>query len=90
MEEVALSPDLSRTQQAVIVLTWIFSLFSTQVSLADGHKFDRDVELLIYYSEVHTPTVAVEMGQPRDNSGILFLPLYGDLKGNSCLRISLK
>ncbi|XP_047547926.1 von Willebrand factor A domain-containing protein 5A isoform X1 [Lutra lutra] len=41
---------------------------SAQVSLADGHKFDRDVELLIYYSEVHTPTVAVEMGQPRDNS----------------------
>ncbi|XP_048073208.2 von Willebrand factor A domain-containing protein 5A isoform X8 [Ursus arctos] len=40
---------------------------SAQVSLAEGHKFDRDVELLIYYSEVHTPTVAVEMGQPKDN-----------------------
>ncbi|XP_025749604.1 von Willebrand factor A domain-containing protein 5A [Callorhinus ursinus] len=40
---------------------------SAQVSLTDGHKFDRDVELLIYYSEVHTPTVAVEMGQPKDN-----------------------
>ncbi|XP_051011664.1 von Willebrand factor A domain-containing protein 5A-like, partial [Acomys russatus] len=35
---------------------------SAQVSLAEGHKFDRDVELLIYYTEVHNPTVAVEMG----------------------------
>lgn len=35
---------------------------SAQVSLTEGHKFDRDVELLIYYSEVHSPTVAVEMG----------------------------
>nr|XP_015099567.1 von Willebrand factor A domain-containing protein 5A isoform X1 [Vicugna pacos] len=38
---------------------------SAQVSLADGHKFDRDVELLIYYSEVHAPSVAVEMGEPK-------------------------
>lgn len=37
---------------------------SAQISLADGHKFDRDVELLIYYREVHTPSVAVEMGKP--------------------------
>ncbi|XP_039728849.1 von Willebrand factor A domain-containing protein 5A isoform X3 [Pteropus medius] len=36
---------------------------SAQISLADGHKFDRDVELLIYYNEVHTPSVAVEMGK---------------------------
>ncbi|XP_026634888.1 von Willebrand factor A domain-containing protein 5A-like [Microtus ochrogaster] len=35
---------------------------SVQVSLAEGHKFDRDVELLIYYNEVHSPSVAVEMG----------------------------
>ncbi|XP_038180031.1 von Willebrand factor A domain-containing protein 5A-like isoform X2 [Arvicola amphibius] len=35
---------------------------SAQVSLAKGHKFDRDVELLIYYNEVHSPSVAVEMG----------------------------
>lgn len=35
---------------------------SAQVSLTEGHKFDRDVELLIYYSEVHSPSVAVEMG----------------------------
>uniref|UniRef100_A0A8D1R0P9 von Willebrand factor A domain-containing protein 5A n=1 Tax=Sus scrofa TaxID=9823 RepID=A0A8D1R0P9_PIG len=37
---------------------------SARVSLADGHKFDRDVELLIYYSDVHTPSVALEMGKP--------------------------
>ncbi|XP_059531940.1 von Willebrand factor A domain-containing protein 5A isoform X2 [Myotis daubentonii] len=37
---------------------------SAQISLADGHKFDRDVEFLVYYSEVHTPSVAVEMGAP--------------------------
>ncbi|CAH6862818.1 Vwa5a [Phodopus roborovskii] len=35
---------------------------SAQVSLAEGQKFDGDVELLIYYSEVHRPSVAVEMG----------------------------
>ncbi|XP_055971045.1 von Willebrand factor A domain-containing protein 5A-like [Sorex fumeus] len=38
---------------------------SAEVSLADGHKFDRDVELLIYYQEVHTPNVTVEMGEPN-------------------------
>ncbi|KAF7473689.1 Hypothetical predicted protein [Marmota monax] len=35
---------------------------SAQVSLAEGHKFDRDVELLIYYREVHSPRVSVERG----------------------------
>uniref|UniRef100_A0A667G647 von Willebrand factor A domain-containing protein 5A n=1 Tax=Lynx canadensis TaxID=61383 RepID=A0A667G647_LYNCA len=40
---------------------------SAQISLADGHKFDRDVELLIYYREVHTPSVAVELGNPKNN-----------------------
>lgn len=44
---------------------------SAQVSLADGHKFDRDVELLVYYSEVHTPSVAVEMGKPKTDSDCL-------------------
>ncbi|XP_007948144.1 von Willebrand factor A domain-containing protein 5A [Orycteropus afer afer] len=36
---------------------------TAQISLDDGHKFDRDVQLLIYYSEVHIPSVAVEMGK---------------------------
>ncbi|XP_016071414.1 PREDICTED: von Willebrand factor A domain-containing protein 5A [Miniopterus natalensis] len=44
---------------------------SAQISLADGHKFDRDVELLIYYREVHSPSVAVEMGQPTTEPGCL-------------------
>ncbi|XP_014397904.1 PREDICTED: von Willebrand factor A domain-containing protein 5A-like [Myotis brandtii] len=44
---------------------------SAQISLADGHKFDRDVELLVYYSEVHTPSVAVEMGAPATEPGSL-------------------
>ncbi|XP_054568412.1 von Willebrand factor A domain-containing protein 5A isoform X2 [Eptesicus fuscus] len=44
---------------------------SAQISLADGHKFDRDVELLVYYSEVHTPSVAVEMGAPATKSDSL-------------------
>ncbi|XP_056403254.1 von Willebrand factor A domain-containing protein 5A-like isoform X2 [Hyla sarda] len=35
---------------------------SAKVSLAEGHKFDRDVELLAYYSEVHKPSVTVEAG----------------------------
>ncbi|XP_054297681.1 von Willebrand factor A domain-containing protein 5A isoform X1 [Pongo pygmaeus] len=44
---------------------------SAQVSLAAGHKFDRDVELLIYYSEVHTPSVVLEMGMPNMKPGHL-------------------
>ncbi|XP_035299472.1 von Willebrand factor A domain-containing protein 5A isoform X2 [Cricetulus griseus] len=44
---------------------------SAQVSLAEGHKFDRDVELLIYYSEVHSPSVAVEMGMQDMKPGSL-------------------
>lgn len=43
---------------------------SAQVSLAEGHKFDRDVELLIFYRKVHSPSVAVEMGmseRPSDS-----------------------
>lgn len=44
---------------------------SAQISLAEGHKFDRDVELLVYYNEVHTPSVAVEMGAPSAKSDSL-------------------
>lgn len=54
----------------------------TQITLADGHKFDRDVELLIYYSEVHTPSVAVEMGKPTTKPGIFSLPLWLPIKGS--------
>ncbi|XP_049712876.1 von Willebrand factor A domain-containing protein 5A-like isoform X1 [Elephas maximus indicus] len=41
---------------------------TAQISLDGGHKFDRDVQLLIYYSEVHTPRVAVELGKPETSS----------------------
>ncbi|XP_029699265.1 von Willebrand factor A domain-containing protein 5A-like isoform X2 [Takifugu rubripes] len=35
----------------------------TTVKLAPGHKFDRDVELLIYYQDAHQPTALVEAGK---------------------------
>lgn len=44
---------------------------SAQVSLADDHKFDRDVELLIYYNEVNKPSVIVEAGLPSADPGSL-------------------
>lgn len=61
--------------KAVVGLTGRLGLFPCQISLADGHKFDRDVELLIYYREVHAPSVAVEMGEPSTKPGIFLLPL---------------
>ncbi|XP_072269680.1 von Willebrand factor A domain-containing protein 5A-like isoform X2 [Pyxicephalus adspersus] len=33
-----------------------------KVSLAEGHKFERDVELLAYYMDVNKPSVIVEAG----------------------------
>ncbi|XP_036050135.1 von Willebrand factor A domain-containing protein 5A-like [Onychomys torridus] len=44
---------------------------SAQITLAEGHKFDRDVELLIFYRKVHSPSVAVEMGMPERESDTL-------------------
>ncbi|XP_063813629.1 von Willebrand factor A domain-containing protein 5A-like isoform X2 [Pseudophryne corroboree] len=35
---------------------------AAKVSLAEGHKFERDVELLAYYTEVNKPSVTVEAG----------------------------
>ncbi|XP_034459218.1 von Willebrand factor A domain-containing protein 5A-like isoform X3 [Hippoglossus hippoglossus] len=52
------------------------------VKLAAGHKFDRDVELLIYYSDAHKPTAVVEAGQASAKPGslmgdpVLMLSLY--------------
>ncbi|XP_027267638.1 von Willebrand factor A domain-containing protein 5A isoform X5 [Cricetulus griseus] len=65
---------------------------SAQVSLAEGHKFDRDVELLIYYSEVHSPSVAVEMGmQDMKPDSLMGSPsamvsFYPDLPEVECSR----
>ncbi|XP_024660747.2 von Willebrand factor A domain-containing protein 5A isoform X3 [Maylandia zebra] len=41
------------------------------VKLATGHKFDRDVELLIYYKDAHQPTAVVEAGQASAEPGSL-------------------
>ncbi|KAK9520575.1 hypothetical protein VZT92_020451 [Zoarces viviparus] len=41
------------------------------VKLAAGHKFDRDVELLIYYKDAHQPTAVVEAGQASSKPGTL-------------------
>uniref|UniRef100_A0A671WDX2 VIT domain-containing protein n=1 Tax=Sparus aurata TaxID=8175 RepID=A0A671WDX2_SPAAU len=41
------------------------------VGLAAGHKFDRDVEVLIYYKDAHQPTAVVEAGQASAKPGSL-------------------
>ncbi|CAL8238084.1 unnamed protein product, partial [Merluccius merluccius] len=41
------------------------------VKLASGHKFDRDVELLLYYKDSHLPTAVVEAGCESAKSGTL-------------------
>ncbi|XP_062274902.1 von Willebrand factor A domain-containing protein 5A-like isoform X1 [Scomber scombrus] len=41
------------------------------VKLTAGHKFDRDVELLIYYKDAHQPTAVVEAGQTSAKPGTL-------------------
>ncbi|XP_067101988.1 von Willebrand factor A domain-containing protein 5A-like isoform X2 [Osmerus mordax] len=41
------------------------------ISLAAGHKFDRDVELLVYYKDTHQPTPVVESGQASAKPGSL-------------------
>uniref|UniRef100_A0A8C2ZQG8 von Willebrand factor A domain containing 5A n=1 Tax=Cyclopterus lumpus TaxID=8103 RepID=A0A8C2ZQG8_CYCLU len=43
----------------------------TQTTLAAGHKFDRDVELLIYYKDAHQPTAVVEAGRASSEPGTL-------------------
>ncbi|KAM5191381.1 uncharacterized protein ACMZJ9_008764 [Mantella aurantiaca] len=42
---------------------------SAKVSLAEGHKFQRDVELLAYYTDVNKPSVTVEAGLATTESG---------------------
>ncbi|KAM4627904.1 von Willebrand factor A domain-containing protein 5A-like isoform 5-T5 [Polymixia lowei] len=45
------------------------------VRLAARHKFDRDVEMLVYYQDSHQPTAVVEAGQTSAQPG----SLMGDL-----------
>lgn len=51
------------------------------MSLAEGHKFDRDVEILVYYNEVNKPSVTLESGLPDAAEGrlICFLGWTGVL-----------
>uniref|UniRef100_A0A8C6TG48 von Willebrand factor A domain containing 5A n=1 Tax=Neogobius melanostomus TaxID=47308 RepID=A0A8C6TG48_9GOBI len=44
---------------------------AASVKLAAGHKFDRDVELLIYYKDTHEPSAVVEAGQASAKAGTL-------------------
>uniref|UniRef100_A0A8C2ZSE6 von Willebrand factor A domain-containing protein 5A-like n=1 Tax=Cyclopterus lumpus TaxID=8103 RepID=A0A8C2ZSE6_CYCLU len=43
----------------------------TQTTLAAGHKFDRDVELLIYYKDAHQPTAVPDLCSLLCASGTL-------------------
>nr|XP_006641189.1 PREDICTED: von Willebrand factor A domain-containing protein 5A-like isoform X2 [Lepisosteus oculatus] len=42
-----------------------------KLSLSPGHKFDRDVELLVYYCHAHQPTAILEAGLPFAPPGTL-------------------
>ncbi|XP_042328286.1 von Willebrand factor A domain-containing protein 5A-like isoform X2 [Sceloporus undulatus] len=44
---------------------------SAQVSLAEGHQFDKDVEFLIHYEDVHKPSAFFEAGKPGVAPGSL-------------------
>ncbi|KAM4708706.1 von Willebrand factor A domain-containing protein 5A-like isoform 2-T2 [Discoglossus pictus] len=44
---------------------------AAKVSLSEGHKFERDVELLIYYEKVNKPSVTTEAGLPDAEEGSL-------------------
>ncbi|KAG9280765.1 von Willebrand factor A domain-containing protein 5A-like isoform X9 [Astyanax mexicanus] len=44
---------------------------NAKVSLSAGHKFDRDVELYLYYENAHQPTAIVEAGVPTAKPGTL-------------------
>jgi hypothetical protein len=73
METCSPRLDLNLWKQSMEIITWFLCCSLPQVSLAEGHKFDRDVELLIFYRKVHSPSVAVEMGMSGRPSGIFFL-----------------
>uniref|UniRef100_A0A4W5LMA6 von Willebrand factor A domain containing 5A n=1 Tax=Hucho hucho TaxID=62062 RepID=A0A4W5LMA6_9TELE len=54
------------------------------VSLAAGHQFDRDVELLLYYQDTHQPSAILEAAQTSAKPGslmgnpVVMLSLYPD------------
>ncbi|KAG7283905.1 hypothetical protein CRUP_034092 [Coryphaenoides rupestris] len=57
------------------------------VKLASGHKFNCDVELLLYYKDSHLPTAVVEAGLESAKSGslmadpVVMLSLYPEFPG---------
>uniref|UniRef100_A0A8C5WZ30 von Willebrand factor A domain-containing protein 5A-like n=1 Tax=Laticauda laticaudata TaxID=8630 RepID=A0A8C5WZ30_LATLA len=67
---------------------------AAQVSLAKGHQFDRDVELLIYYENVHKTSTILEAGKSGTTPGslmgdpTLLLSLYPNIpaaKAGQCV-----
>uniref|UniRef100_A0A665V0G0 VIT domain-containing protein n=1 Tax=Echeneis naucrates TaxID=173247 RepID=A0A665V0G0_ECHNA len=64
------------------------------VKLAGGHKFDRDVELLIYYKDAHQPTAVVEAGQASAKPGslmgdpVVMLSLYPEFPESAMSSLS--
>ncbi|XP_028649381.1 von Willebrand factor A domain-containing protein 5A-like [Erpetoichthys calabaricus] len=67
-----------------------------KVSLSSGFKFDRDVELLIYYNQPHQPMAVVENGQSSTESGslmgdpVVMISLYPDFSGLTEQSLSTK
>uniref|UniRef100_A0A672LUM2 von Willebrand factor A domain-containing protein 5A-like n=1 Tax=Sinocyclocheilus grahami TaxID=75366 RepID=A0A672LUM2_SINGR len=53
----------------------------TPVNLSSGHRFEKDVELFLYYENSHQPSAAVEAAASAAQSG--------SLMGNPALMISL-
>ncbi|KAM4709154.1 von Willebrand factor A domain-containing protein 5A-like [Discoglossus pictus] len=65
---------------------------AAKVSLAEGYKFERDVELLAYYVDVNKPSVTVEAGLPEAKAGSImsdpvvmlnFYPNFPEMKEQS-------
>lgn len=49
--------------ESTALLAWQPLLIFPKVFLAEGHKFDRDVELLVYYEDVHKTIAILEAGK---------------------------
>ncbi|XP_036380329.1 von Willebrand factor A domain-containing protein 5A-like isoform X2 [Megalops cyprinoides] len=69
------SPSPIQSVQSNCVLTPLDFLCpdhtEAKVSLSPDHKFDRDVEILLYCSQPHQPTVILEGGQSTASPGSL-------------------
>uniref|UniRef100_UPI00398ECFF0 von Willebrand factor A domain-containing protein 5A-like isoform X2 n=1 Tax=Pristiophorus japonicus TaxID=55135 RepID=UPI00398ECFF0 len=44
---------------------------SAKLSMTEGHRFDKDVELLVYYDNVHKPSAIIEAGVDTAAPGTL-------------------